>query len=67
MIAVFGLSGVVYQFYPDQPAVPKQYEDGLETELGGPGALRVGPARDFQCPSLTLTQAKKAGDTPFPH
>ncbi|KAH0563078.1 hypothetical protein GP486_002359 [Trichoglossum hirsutum] len=39
--AVFGLCGVVYQFYPDKPSAPREFPDGLETELGGPGALRV--------------------------
>lgn len=40
--AILGLSFVVKQTYPDRPSAPKEYPDGLETELGGPGALRVG-------------------------
>lgn len=36
-----GLSYAVYSTYPDRPSAPKEYEDGLEAELGGPGALRV--------------------------
>jgi len=44
--AVFGLCGIVYQFYPDKPAVPRTfYDNGLERSLGGSGALLVG------CPS----------------
>jgi NADH dehydrogenase (ubiquinone) 1 beta subcomplex subunit 8 len=39
--AVLGLCGVVAMFYPDTPSVPREFEDGLERELGGPGALRV--------------------------
>jgi len=38
---VLGLCGVVSMFYPDTPTVPRQFEDGLERELGGPGALKV--------------------------
>ena len=40
--SVFGLCGVVYQFYPDRPAVPRTFSDnGLQSALGGPGALLV--------------------------
>jgi NADH dehydrogenase (ubiquinone) 1 beta subcomplex subunit 8 len=39
--AVFGLCGVVYMFYPDTPTVPREFEGGLERELGGPEAVRV--------------------------
>ena len=39
--AVLGLCAVVYQVYPDKVSVPKEYEDGLEAELGGPRAVRV--------------------------
>lgn len=38
---VLGLSYAVYTVYPDRPSAPKEYPDGLEAELGGPGALRV--------------------------
>ncbi|EYE94156.1 uncharacterized protein EURHEDRAFT_413376 [Aspergillus ruber CBS 135680] len=40
--AVFGLSAVVAQFYPDKPSVPQTFPDGLEKELGGAHAA---PAR----------------------
>jgi NADH dehydrogenase (ubiquinone) 1 beta subcomplex subunit 8 len=40
--AVLGLSYAVKQTYPDRPSAPKEYPDGLEHELGGPHALRVG-------------------------
>lgn len=36
---VFGLSGIVYVYYPDKPSVAKSYEGGLQKELGGPGAV----------------------------
>lgn len=39
--AVLGLSFAVRQTYPDRPSAPREFPDGLETELGGPGALRV--------------------------
>lgn len=38
---VFGLCAVIAQFYPDRPSAPREYEGGLETELGGPNAVRV--------------------------
>jgi len=42
-IAVFlGVSSVVYMNYPDKPSYPREFEGGLERELGGPGAVRVG-------------------------
>ena len=39
--SVFGLVGIVSLFYPDKPSAPRTFKDGLETELGGPNALRV--------------------------
>ena len=39
--AVLGLCGTVYQFYPDIPATPRTWNDGLEKELGGKEALLV--------------------------
>lgn len=38
---VGGLSYAVYATLPDRPSAPKEYEGGLEAELGGSGALRV--------------------------
>jgi len=38
---VLGLSYAVYVTYPDLPSAPKEYEDGLEAELGGKGAVRA--------------------------
>lgn len=46
----------VKQTYPDRVTVPRTFEDGLERELGGPGALRVSSADDSQEDiRLTLT------------
>jgi len=61
--AVLGLSYVVKQTYPDRPSAPKEYPDGLETELGGPHALRVSnqPAQGKMMLTAT-SQAWKAGD-----
>ncbi|OBT67641.1 hypothetical protein VE03_03822 [Pseudogymnoascus sp. 23342-1-I1] len=44
--AVFGLCGVVYVLYPDKQSYPKEYEGGLEKELGGPGVTRARKAGD---------------------
>ena len=39
---VLGVSGLVYLNYPDRVAYPREFEGGLQRELGGPGAVRVG-------------------------
>ena len=36
------LSFSVYATYPDRPSAPRTFEGGLEEELGGSGAPRVG-------------------------
>lgn len=41
VVTVLGLCGAVSLVYPDRISVPKQYQDGLEAELGGPRAVRV--------------------------
>lgn len=33
--------------YPDRVSAPKEYEDGLERELGGPNAVRVSYLRSM--------------------
>ncbi|KAF2170217.1 hypothetical protein M409DRAFT_19819 [Zasmidium cellare ATCC 36951] len=44
------LCGVVYRYYPDQPAVSRTFEDGLEKELGGPLAVRARKSHDDVAP-----------------
>ena len=44
--AVFGLCGVISYTYPDRVSAPREFEGGLEAELGGPKALRVSLDRD---------------------
>lgn len=39
--ATLGLCTVVGALYPDRPSAPREYEGGLEAELGGSGAVRV--------------------------
>jgi len=36
---VLSLCGVVSVLYPDKPSAPRTFPDGLEKELGGPGAV----------------------------
>ncbi|KAK7739247.1 hypothetical protein SLS62_011273 [Diatrype stigma] len=36
-----GLCWVISIVYPDQVSYPREFEDGLERELGGPGAVRA--------------------------
>ena len=43
--AVFALCGVVVLYYPDKPSAPREFEGGLERELGGPKAVRVSDTR----------------------
>jgi len=41
-LSVVGLLGyTVSQLYPDRPSAPKEYDSGLDKELGGPGALKA--------------------------
>ncbi|RYP24092.1 hypothetical protein DL767_008668 [Monosporascus sp. MG133] len=41
-IATFvGMCWVVGRVYPDKPSFPREFEGGLEKELGGPGAMRA--------------------------
>lgn len=40
VLTMFGFCGVVYNLYPDRPAVPRRFpHDGLVEALGGPTAL----------------------------
>lgn len=53
---VLGVSGLVYLNYPDRPSYPREFEGGLERELGGPGAVRVIMLnRPSKCCRLMLT------------
>ncbi|PHH66735.1 hypothetical protein CDD81_5867 [Ophiocordyceps australis] len=46
-VSVFlGLSAIVYYNYPDRVSYPREFEGGLERELGGPGARRARMAGD---------------------
>ncbi|RAL66922.1 hypothetical protein DID88_007704 [Monilinia fructigena] len=44
--SVFGLCAVVGIMYPDKQSVPREFEGGLERELGGPTAVRARAAGD---------------------
>ncbi|KAH8602779.1 hypothetical protein B0O99DRAFT_604282 [Bisporella sp. PMI_857] len=41
ILATLALCGVVAITYPDRPSAPREFESGLERELGGPLATRV--------------------------
>ena len=50
---------------PEAPVWPREFEDGLEKELGGSGAIRVSRRSSLtHCipHELTNTQARKEGD-----
>lgn len=40
--AIVGVYSAVKYTFPGKPSFPKEYENGLFEELGGPGALKVG-------------------------
>lgn len=41
VLTFVGVLGAVFLSYPDRPSYPREFEGGLERELGGPGATRV--------------------------
>ncbi|KAM0814390.1 putative NADH:ubiquinone oxidoreductase 20.1kD subunit [Seiridium cardinale] len=41
ILTALGICWVVGQTYPDKQSFPREFEGGLERELGGPGALRA--------------------------
>lgn len=42
VVGFLGLCGLVSLYYPDKPSSPRTFpNNGLEKELGGPGAIRV--------------------------
>ncbi|KAI0903253.1 hypothetical protein F4823DRAFT_619335 [Ustulina deusta] len=55
-IAVFmGVCWVIGRLYPDKPSFPREFEGGLERELGGPGATRArapGDPEPFQAEKI---------------
>ena len=64
---VLGVSGLVYLNYPDKVAYPREFEGGLQRELGGPGAVRVGLGNQptfviADANANMLLQARKPGD-----
>ncbi|KAH6675277.1 NADH:ubiquinone oxidoreductase 20.1kD subunit [Plectosphaerella plurivora] len=46
LVAFFTVIGSVYLTYPDKVTYPREFEDGLERELGGAGAVRARKAGD---------------------
>lgn len=53
--AVFALCGVVALYYPDKPSAPREFEGGLERELGGPTAVRVSSIKPNRLGRYVLT------------
>ena len=58
MIGVFvattlGLIGIVGKVYPDKKAYPREFENGIERELGGPGAVRVSNSAPVTGPDVS--------------
>jgi NADH dehydrogenase (ubiquinone) 1 beta subcomplex subunit 8 len=60
--AVLGLCYVVKAVYPDKKSYPREFEGGLEKELGGAGTVRVSLAvRKTQRCDCLLTQNRTLG------
>lgn len=57
----FSVTGLVYLNYPDSPAYPREFEGGLERELGGPGATRVGQAARRLCSACANSETGPDG------
>lgn len=67
-IAVFlSVCYAVKVTYPDRPSYPREFEDGLQRELGGAGATRVSPAADIgsttSCHRSRLTTGPTTGES----
>lgn len=61
--AIMGIGYGVTVTYPGKPSTPKEYEGGLERELGGPGAVRVSSKiYSCDCTGLIDAQAQMSGD-----
>jgi hypothetical protein len=41
ILTFLGVCWIIRQVYPDKPSYPREFEGGLERELGGKGATRV--------------------------
>ena len=66
-VAVFlSVTGLVYLNYPDMPAYPREFEGGLERELGGPGALRVCTSTQYSCVRANMVIAGEDGERRCP-
>ncbi|TEY70420.1 hypothetical protein BOTCAL_0103g00030 [Botryotinia calthae] len=46
ILSVLGLCTIVGMMYPDKQSAPREFEGGLERELGGPTAVRARAAGD---------------------
>lgn len=58
-VAVFlSVCYAVKMTYPDRVAVPREFEGGLERELGGPGAVRVSLQHAKKVDTMKLVRKK---------
>lgn len=46
--AILTVVGVISLNYPDKQSAPREFEGGLERELGGPNAIRVSLVSSYQ-------------------
>ena len=65
-VAVFlSVCLAVKMTYPDVPTVPREFEGGLERELGGRGAVRVSIARDSDLFAPKVANVTTIGKSPW--
>jgi NADH dehydrogenase (ubiquinone) 1 beta subcomplex subunit 8 len=53
VVAFVGVCWVVGRLYPDKPSFPREFEGGLQRELGGPGAVRVSALYNYRNKTLS--------------
>jgi NADH dehydrogenase (ubiquinone) 1 beta subcomplex subunit 8 len=61
IVAFLSVVYVVKLTYPDRVSYPREFEGGLERELGGPGAVRVSPTLGIPPRSKLLNQPYRPG------
>lgn len=61
VVAVLTLCTAVGLTYPDKQSAPREFEGGLETELGGPTALRVSEMTfsRYVCTNIIIGQSSR--------
>lgn len=62
VLTFLGVCYMVKLSYPDRPSYPREFEGGLEKELGGKGAIRVSLDSLCTCESSKLILTRTTGE-----